>query len=74
MVENRYCCMLDVGGHTIQYHIPKDALCRALWLGRVLMRAVGVTLNTFSGSITYKEGLSVTLYILEHLLVEARGP
>ncbi len=35
---------------------------------------VGVTLNTISGSITIKEGLNVTLYISEHLLVEARGP
>ncbi len=36
---------------------------------------VGVTLNTISGSITIKVGLSVTLYIVEHLLVEASpGP
>ncbi len=49
-------------------------LCRALLLGRVLMRAVAVTLNTFSGSITIKEGLKVTLYILEHRLVEAPDP
>ena len=34
-------------------------------------RLVGITLNTISGSITLKEGLRVTLYILEHLLVEA---
>ncbi len=37
----------------------------------MLCEVLIVPLGAICGSITDKEGLSVTLYILEHLLVEA---
>ncbi len=48
-------------------------LSRALWLGRVLIRVDDVTLSTICGSITVKEGLSITLYRIDTLLVYAPG-